>query len=223
MELQFSITPAHTAARIAPQLAREMQQHDQHMGKVTQLQNRLAARLVPGLVTALAFALPLAGGLAAIYFPQRVFSAEKIIAMLLFGLIYGLGWWLFSRRWLKRLQDNINLKPIPSGTPLRGLNQRLVEAKLRIPLKASEGAYRLLLDDQGFTLTHANGATGGLAWEQVAHLAQSPDFYCLASADLHRQGKAYNIPKHSDLMDPDEYQQGIALLLEKCPVALEPT
>lgn len=222
MELQFTITPAHTAARIAPQLAREMQQHDQHMDKVTQLQNRLAARLVPPLVTALAFALPLAGGLAAIYFPQRVFSAEKIIAMVLFGLIYGLGWRLFSGRWLKRLQGNIKLKPIPSGTPLRGLNQRLVEAKLRIPLKSTEGAYRLLLDDQGFTLTHANGATGGLAWEQVAHLEQSPDFYCLASTDLYRQGKAYNIPKHSDLMDPDEYQQGIALLLEKCPVALAP-
>jgi len=222
MELQFTITPAHTAARIAPQLAREMQQHDQHMGKVTRLQNRLAASLVPRLVSALAFTLPLAGGLAAIYFPQRVFSAEKIIAMVLFSLIFGLGWWLFSGRWLKRLQDNIKLKPIPSGTPLRGLNQRLVEAKLRIPLKAAEGAYRLLLDDQGFTLIHANGATGGLAWEQVTYLEQSPDFYCLACTELHRQGKAYNIPKHSDAMDPDEYQRGLALLLEKCPVALGP-
>jgi hypothetical protein len=215
MELLFTITPEHTQIRIGEQLEREMLKHDEQqaqlMGFVARLQERLLAPLV--------FVLCLAGGMLAIYFPERQFTPEKIISMTLSGVLLAVVWWFFSGRLLRRLRARLAASHAKPRAPLRGTNQRLIEAKLRINLKSVEGAYRLLLDDQGFSLVNAKGAKGGLAWGKIVRLKETPDFYSVACAESDRKDKAYHIPKRSDVMDAEQYQQGLALFLSRVPAS----
>lgn len=217
MELQFSITPAHTEIRLAEKLRQEMLKHDQQqariMGRVAHWQSRLLGPLM--------LVLCLVGAVLAIYFPERRFTPEKVVALVLFALIFIPLWWRYSGRWLQHLQARIAANHAKPRAPLRGLNQRLIESRLRASLKAAEGIYCLTFDDQGFTLSNAKGGKSALAWEQIAHLRETPDFYAVACAELEHKGLAYRIAKHSDLMQPQEYQQGLQQFLSKCPVTPE--
>lgn len=215
MELHYSITPAHIQAWIAEPLKQEMLKHDhqqaQAMANVARWQRRLVGPLM--------FALCLVGGMLALYFPERRFTAQNVIAMVLFALIFIPLWWRFSGRWIKHLQARIAANHAKPRAPLRGLNQRLIETRLRAPLKSVESTYCLSFDDQGFTLDKARGGKSTLAWEQIVRLQETPDFYLVASADMVRQGVACLIAKHSDLMPAEEYQQGLQAFLSQCPVA----
>ena len=72
----------------------------------------------------------LIGGCLSIYFPERTFTPEKVIAMVAFALIFIPLWWRFSGRWIKHLQTRIAATPIKPQAPLRGLSQRLIETRL---------------------------------------------------------------------------------------------
>lgn len=106
--------------------------------------------------------------------------------------------------------------------PFQRLNHRLIEARLRQTLKAAEGQYCLAFDEQGFNLRRGNGAPEGLAWELITHLRESADFYAVSDAKLERKKLAYRIPRHSELMPADAYQQGLQAFIAKCPVAPQP-
>lgn len=220
MELQFTITPEHTQLRVNELLERELLKDDE-------LQARLlghVARVQDRLLSPLLFLLGLAGGMLAIYFPARESSPQKLISMALFGVIFVVFWWCFSARLLSHLRNRIADNRAKSRAPFRRTNQRLIEMKLRIPLKAAEGAYRLKFDDEGFSLINAKGANGGLAWGKIVRFKETPDFYSVACAELNRKGKAYHIPKRSDVMDAEQYQQGLELFLSRVPAsaALKP-
>lgn len=218
MELQFSITPAHTETRLAEKLRQAMLEHDQQqariMGSVAHWQSRLLGPLL--------LVLCLVGGALAIYFPERRFTPEKLIALALFALVFIPLWWRYCGRWLQHLQARIAAKPAKPHLPLRGLNQRLIESRLRAPLKAAEGIYCLAFDDRGFTLSNAKGGKSTLAWERIAHLRETPDFYAVACAELEHKGLAYHIAKHSNLMPPQAYQQGLQQFLSRCPILPQP-
>lgn len=211
MELHYSITPAHTEAWIAEPLKQELLRDDQQHVRAMTLFAQWQSRFIGPLM----FTLCLFGGCLAIYFPEQKFTAQKVIAMVLFALIFTPLWWCFSGRWVKHLQARIAATPIKPQAPLRGLSQRLIETRLR----AVEGTYYLNFDDQGFTLLNARGAQSSLAWEQIVHIQEIPDFYLVACADMLRQDVACFIAKHSDLMPADDYQQGLHAFLSKCPVA----
>ncbi|UVM24459.1 YcxB family protein [Pseudomonas wadenswilerensis] len=215
MELHYSITPAHIQAWIAEPLKQEMLKHDQQQAQAMANVARWQRRLVGPLM----FALCLVGGMLALYFPERRFTAQNVIAMVLFALIFIPLWWRFSGRWIKHLQARIAANHAKPRAPLRGLNQRLIETRLRAPLKSVESTYCLSFDDQGFTLDKARSGKSTLAWEQIARLQETPDFYLVAGADMVRQGVACLIAKHSDLMPAEEYQQGLQAFLSQCPVA----
>ncbi|KOY02584.1 YcxB family protein [Pseudomonas nunensis] len=220
MELQFTITPEHTQLRVNELLEQEMLKDDQLqarlLGYITRLQDRSLAPLL--------FLLGLAGGMLAIYFPAREFSPQKLISMALFGVIFVVFWWFYSGRLLSHLRNRIADNRAKSRAPFRRTNQRLIEMKLRIPLKAAEGAYRLQFDDEGFTLINTKGAKVGLAWAKIVRFKETPDFYSVACAELDRKDKAYHIPRHSDVMDAEQYQQGLELFLSRVPAsaALKP-
>ncbi|KTC40807.1 hypothetical protein AO265_12085 [Pseudomonas sp. ABAC61] len=211
MELHYSITPAHTEAWIAEPLKQELlrddQQHVQAMTTFARWQSRFIGPVM--------FTLCLVGGCLSIYFPERTFTPEKVIAMVAFALIFIPLWWRFSGRGVKHLQARIAATPIKPQAPLRGLSQRLIETRLR----AVEGTYCLNFDDQGFTLLNARGGQSSLAWEQIASLQEIADFYLVADADMAREGMACFIAKRSDLMPVEEYQQRLQGFLSKCPVA----
>lgn len=213
LELQFTITPAHTQIRLAELLEREMLKHDQQLskmhGNVERLQDRLLAPLL--------FALCLVAGALAIYFSERQFTAEKVVSMVLFGVILVPLLWFGSGRLLPYLRARIAANRTKPRATFRGLNQRLIETRLRTNLKAAEGAYCLQFDDQGFTVIRPKGIKSGLPWEQIARVREKPDFYLVACAELDRKGKAYLIPKHSDAMDAERYQQGLILFLSRVP------
>lgn len=211
MELHYRITPAHTEAWIAEPLKQELlkgdQQHVRAMSTFAQWQGRFI-----GLVM---FTLCLLGGCLSIYFPERRLTPEKVIAMVLFALIFIPLWWRFSGRWIKHLQNRIAATPIKPQAPLRGLSQHLIETRLRVV----EGTYYLNFDHQGFTLLNARGGQSSLAWDQIVRVQEIDDFYLVADADMVRQGTACFIAKHSDLMPVEEYQQKLQGFLSKCPVA----
>ncbi|MET0775642.1 MAG: YcxB family protein [Pseudomonas mandelii] len=213
MELQFTITPAHTQIRLAVLLEREMQKHDQQqiqlMGYVERMQDHLLSPLL--------FALCLGVGALAIYFPERQLTSEKVISMVLFGVVFAPLWWFFSGRLLGYLSTRMTANRTKPRAPLRGLNQRLIETRLRTNLEAAEGDYRLQLDDKGFTMISPKGIKSGLAWGQVVRVKESFDFYFISCAELDRKGKAYLIPRHSDAMDAEQYQQGLKLFLSRVP------
>ncbi|MDP4570842.1 YcxB family protein [Pseudomonas sp. LPH60] len=215
MELHYSITSANTQARLAEQLPQEMLRQDQQQARIMASVARWQTRLIGPLM----FTLCLIGGGLAIYFPEQRFTPEKVIAMLVFVLIFSMLWWRFSKRWLTHLHARIAAHHAKPRKPLQGVNQRLIEARLRAPLKAAEGTYHLSFDDQGFSLGKARGKQSGLAWEQVVHLRETPDFYVVACAELQRKNMGYCIAKHSELMDAEEYQQGLQAFLSQCPVA----
>lgn len=84
MELQFSITPAHTEIRLAEKLRQEMLKHDQQqariMGSVAHWQSRLLGPLM--------LVLCLVAAVLAIYLPERRFTPEKVAALVLFALTF---------------------------------------------------------------------------------------------------------------------------------------
>ncbi|WPN55495.1 YcxB family protein [Pseudomonas sp. P9_31] len=215
MELQFTITPEHTEIRIGELLEREMLKHDQQQARLLSYVARLQDRLLAPLL----FVLCLAGGMLAIYFPERPLTPQKIISMVLYGVIFMVVWWFFSGRLLRRLQARLAASHAKPRTTFRITNRHLIEIKLRNNLRAAEGAYRLLFDDEGFSLinTKGRGAKGELAWGKIVRLKETPDFYSVASAELDRKGKFYHIPKHSDVMDADQYQKGLKLFLSRVP------
>ncbi|WP_426234163.1 YcxB family protein [Pseudomonas sp. TWP3-2] len=217
MELQFTITPEHTQMRIGKLLEQEMLKDDQLHARVTGCVNRQQDRLLAPLM----FFLGLGAGALAIYFPARELSPQKIISMALFAMVFGVCWWLFSRRLLGRLRNRIaSNRAKKPRMPFRSASQRLIELKLRTQLKATEGAYRLEFDEHGFTLINMKGKSTQctLAWAQIVRLKMTPDFYCIACAKLDSKGKAYHIPRHSDVMDADMYQQGLEVFLSRVPV-----
>lgn len=216
MELQFTITPTHTAIRLEAALQREIAQlqgqHSRVAAKVAHWQNRWLGPLL--------YWLCLGAGLLAIARPGRTLQAESYIAMLVWVLLLTLLW----RRCAKRLLGGLRARQTGRQPPLQGLHQRLTRSMLQTALQREEGRWRLLLDAQGFTLVHAGRSTSPpvhTAWTDIVRLRATPDFYCLATAALAAQGKAYHLPRHSDAMDPALYQQQLALWLQRCPVALE--
>lgn len=217
MELQFTITPEHTQARIGKLVDQEVVKDDQLrarlLGKVAHLEDRLLAPLF--------FLLGLGGGMLAIYFPSRELSPEKLISMAFFTVTYVVCWRFYSDRLLNRLRKRIADNRAKPRKPFHNVNRRLIESTLRTKLKAAQGAYRLEFDDRGFTLIKikGKGAKSGLAWEQIVRFKVTPDFYSVACAKLNSKGKAYHIPRHSGLMDSDTYQQGLGLFLSLVPVS----
>lgn len=216
MELQFSITAEHTQLRIGALLEQEMLKDDQLRARLLDHVNGFQDRLLAPLLCCLG----LVGGMLAIYYPARAFNPQTVVSMALFALIFVVGWWCCSARLLSRLRARIADIRAKPRVPFRSANRRLIEIKLRTQLKTTEGIYRLQFDDQGFTLinTKGKGATGALAWGQIVRLKVTPDFYSVACAKLDSQGKAYHIPRHSDLMDADSYEQGLQLFLRRVPV-----
>ncbi|MFW9081543.1 hypothetical protein ACOI9X_20080 [Pseudomonas sp. P2757] len=217
MELQFTITPEHTQMRIGKLLEQEMLKDDQLHARVTGYVNHQQDRLLAPLM----FFLGLSAGALAIYFPARELSPEKFISLALFAVIFGLCWWRFSGRLLGRLRNRIaSNRTKKPRMPFRSASQRLIELKLRTQLKATEGAYRLEFDDHGFTLIHTTGKSTQctLAWAQIVRLKITPDFCSVACAKLDSKGEAYHIPRHSDVMDADMYQQCLEVFLSRVPV-----
>ena len=210
MELQFTITPAHTAIRLEAALQREIAQlQGQQRRAVAHVAHWQSRWLSP-----LLYWLCLGAGLL----------AESYIAMLVWVLLFTLLW----RRYAPRLLGGVSARQTGSQTdrqpPLQGLHQRLTRSMLQTALRREEGRWRLLLDAQGFTLVHAGRPPprqARTAWADIVRLQATPDFYCLATAALAAQGKAYHLPRHSDAMDPALYQQQLALWLQRCLVALD--
>lgn len=206
MELQFTITPAHTAIRLEAALQREIArlqgQQRRAVAHVAHWQSRWLSPLL--------YWLCLGAGLL----------AESYIAMLVWVLLFTLLW----RRYAPRLLGGVSARQTDRQPPLQGLHQRLTRSMLQTALRREEGRWRLLLDAQGFTLVHAGRPPprqARTAWADIVRLQATPDFYCLATAALAAQGKAYHLPRHSDAMDPALYQQQLALWLQRCPVALD--
>ena len=129
-------------------------------------------------------------------------------------------WQNRQRAWLRRLFPFLArlLAPREPRKPLQRLNHRLIAFQLRQALKASEGHYCMAFDDQGLSLSRAKGAKAKLAWGQVTHLRETPDFYAVSCARLERKGKALYIARHSELMPQAAYQQGLQAFLSQCPV-----
>lgn len=217
MELQFSITPALTQNRLAELLEREMLKHDQQLSNMQDHVDGLQDRWL----TPLLFALCLVTGALALYWPDRQITTEKVISMALCVMILVLFGWLGSGRLIRFLRTRIAANRTQPRKTFRQLNQHLIEARLRTNLKAAEGAYRLQVDDQGFTVIRPKGIKSGLAWGQIVRVREKHDFYLVACAELDRTGKAYLIPKHSDAMDAEQYQQGLKLFLSRVPAPAE--
>ncbi|WP_166223554.1 YcxB family protein [Pseudomonas atagonensis] len=218
MELQYTINPEHTQARIGKLIEQEILKDDQLrarlLGKVARVEDRL--------LTPLFFLLGLVAGMLAIYFPARELSPEKLVAMVFFALAYAVCWRFYSERLLKRLRKRIDDSRAKPRKPFPKVNQRLIESTIRARLKATEGGYRLVFDDHGFTLIFTKGKSTKvtLAWSQIVRLKVTPDFYSVACAKLDSKGKAYYIPRTSDVMDADSYQQGLELFLSRVPVSV---
>lgn len=217
LELHFTITPAHTQTRLAELLDHEMLKHDQQLSKMQDHVERWQDRLPSPLL----FILCLAAGALAIYLPDRRFTIEKVISVVLLGVILVPLWWFGARRLLRYLRDRIAVNRTMSRTSFSELNKRLIEARLRTNLKAAEGAYSLQLDEQGFNVIRPKGTKSGLSWGQIVRVREKPDFYLIACAELDRKGKAYLIPKHSDAMDAEQYQLGLKLFFSRVPSTAE--
>lgn len=216
MELQFTITPAHTAIRLEAALQHEIAQlqvqQTRAAAKVAHWQNRWLSPLL--------YWLCLGAGLLAIARPGRALQAESYIAVLVFVLLFTLLW----RRYAPRLLGGIRARQTSRQPPLQGLHQRLARSLLQAALRREEGRWRLLLEAQGFALVHTRRSTSPpvhTAWADIVRLQATPDFYCLTTAKLAAQGKAYHLPRHSDAMEPALYQQQLALWLQRCPVAVD--
>ena len=70
-------------------------------------------------------------------------------------------------------------------------------------------------------LIHSKGGQAREEWAQIVRLQATPDAYRLTTAALAAKNMAYDLPRHSDAMDPVLYQQQLALWLQRCPVPLE--
>lgn len=218
MELQFSITPEYTALKLAEQLELELRKDEEKTARRMHWLEHWHKKLLGPLL----FSLLLVAGALAMYFPAQQITPGKIIATLVYTLILTLLWRRFSGQWLTRLRAGVSASYAKPRKNFRGTQERLIKARLHIVLKSIEGTYRLQLGDQGFVMINGKGAQSGLDWDQIVSFKENADFYFLACAKLEAKKQLYMVAKHSDLMEPEAYQQGLALLLEKCPIAPQP-
>lgn len=110
MELHFTITPAHTQIRLAELLEREMLKHDQQLSKMQDHLEHWQDRLLSPLL----FVLCLVAGALAIFLPDRRFTTEEVISVVLFGVILVPLWWFGASRLLR-----ICVIELPSTVPSR--------------------------------------------------------------------------------------------------------
>lgn len=121
MELQFTITPAHTAIRLEAALQREIARlHGQQRRAVAHVAHWQSRWLSP-----LLYWLCLGAGLL----------AESYIAMLVWVLLFTLLW----RRYAPRLLGGVSARQTDRQPPLQGLHQRLTRSMLQTALQREEG------------------------------------------------------------------------------------
>lgn len=214
MELHFHITPDHTAKRLGILLPHEMHKHDQQSARLQQRTAYWQDRLLSPLL----LLLLLVAGCAASYFAQRAFTPETIIADIVFAVGLLWVWRRYSTRWLQPLRQQIAERRTRPVKDFRSMNERVIRAKVQFILSRSEGAYRLLIEDEQLVLSRGKRRTSRLAWNTIVQISQCEDFYEVADATLLRKKQALLIAKHSDDMDPEHYQKGLELLLQKSPV-----
>ncbi|MCX7206502.1 MAG: YcxB family protein [Proteobacteria bacterium] len=217
MELQFSINSTHSVAKHIELLNSEMQKHDL---MIAQRRNKLLGG-PSRFAKALLFFSPATSFLALIYFSILKLNAESIIAFIIVSVIFYLLWHRYSNSFLNRSPKASLFIFDQFSKALRAGYKPLLSSILRTKLKVAEGSYRLLIEDQRFTLISHKGTRAQLAWSQIVYLKETPDAYKVACAKLLKKGLAYQIPKHSDIMDAEQYKEGLQLFLHKCPIAPE--
>ena len=67
--------------------------------------------------------------------------------------------------------------------------------------------------------TKLQDAAAPAPWEQIVQVLETPYCYLVASAPMVSQGQSLVIVKDSELMPPEQYQQGLRAFLGHCPVA----
>ncbi|WP_347902789.1 hypothetical protein [Pseudomonas purpurea] len=215
MELHFHITPEHTAKRIGILLPHEMHKHDQQSARLQQRTTYWQDRLLSPLL----LLLLLVAGFTASYFAQQAITPEKVIANIIFAVGLLWVWRRYSSRWLQPLRQQIAERRTRPHKDFRAINERVIRAKVQFMLSRSEGAYRLLIEDEQLVLSRGKRRASRLAWNKIVLISQCEDFYEVADAALLRKKQVLLIAKHSDDMDPEHYQKGLELLLQKSPVA----
>ena len=217
MEIQFSITPTHSIAKHTDLLKSEMQKHDL---MIIQRRNKLLNG--PGrFAKALLLFSPVISFMVLIYFSILKLNAESIIAFIIVCVIFHLLWRRYSNSLLNCGSKASLFIFDRFSKALRAGYKPQMSFVLHKSLKAAEGSYRLLIEDQQFTLISHKGSRAQLAWSQIVYLKETPDAYKVACAKLLKKGFAYQIPKQSDIMDAELYQEGLQLFLQKCPIAPE--
>lgn len=215
MKLQFTITPAHTQIILDERLEGLLRRSDRRQAKVSDDLIRLQYRVCRPLPIML---LSLATATLTLYFyaPTRPFSTyENVILGLSVG-VFLLLWWFSLDHLTRCLRAHLAANRAKRHMPRYRLRKGLIEIERRRVLNAA-GVYRLRFDDHGFTSISPQGVKGGLAWKEITCLTQTSNFYSVTSARLGRQDKTYYIPRHSDVMDCEQYQSGLELFLSRIP------
>lgn len=217
MELEYEITSEQTSVRVAEQLEREIQRSAQQMQRVAEWQLRWLSQLFLGLLVA-ATVIAVAVNCIGAHTP----IAGKIISSCISCVIVIALWWGFSGKLLGHLRVQITT-PRTFNKILRNANVRVRASSLRRAFSREEGMYRLSFDQQGFILVCPNRMMDHVTWDQIVSLKQTSHFYEVTCKQSQRGGKPYLIPTASDTADALQYQQGLELFLQKCPIASSQT
>lgn len=203
MEICFNLTANDFQALIDETIAARMQRDEPLLSAVSQWQKRYRTHIAIGLAVLCAALAP--------WLIYGHYTAESMIALAL-GIPLAL---IICRR-------------LPAGVLGRSQKQHQADSAVSLALlqrclhwhmaRARDrfiGLHTWHIGSDTLRIVLPNGQQAEATWNRIVYVSHTPSFYRLTNR-LHRlTGLAYVLPKHSDEMEDDVYQQGISMILQR--------
>lgn len=204
MEIRFSLTPADLQLLADETVETRVKDNDQHFATLSDWQARYAPHLILGLALTCAALAP--------WVIYGRYTPESLIALLVIMPLT----FIVGRRYAPRLTALGQER----STHIRQRSSERLGSSLRKQLENNHdqllGVHVWLITPQTLQMTSPRGQQTEIAWNTIASVTRTPNFYRLASKSQRLMGLAYALPAHSREMDAPLYAQGVAELLGRC-------
>ncbi|WAJ37005.1 hypothetical protein OU800_20740 [Pseudomonas sp. GOM7] len=208
MEVHFELTPEDVQTLIDETVDARVKRNGTYFTALTDWQGRYLARLLMGL-----------GLLGAALSPWLLYGRYTVESIIALVLVLPLAF-IILRRYStdlvafcqKRGQEREQRIRLRSHTSLSAsMRKRMEHARTTLP-----GVHTWHITPDTLQIVLPNGQQSVIPRRPLVHLSQTASFYRLATRAQKLMGVAYVLPKQSRVMDTDDYEQGVAMLLERC-------
>ncbi|MFI8582041.1 hypothetical protein [Ectopseudomonas khazarica] len=208
MEIHFELTHEDVQTLIDETVDVRVKRNDTDFTALADWQGRYLSKLLIGL--------SLTGAALSPWLLYDRYTVESIIALV---LVLPLAL-IFRRRYSTGLVAFCQKRSQPWEQRTRRHSHASLSASMRKRMEHARttlsGVHTWHITPDTLKIVLPNGQQSVIPRRSLVHLNQTPSFYRLATRAQKLMGIAYVLPKQSRVMDTSDYEQGVAVLLERC-------